>query len=116
MTSRLASFAHALAGLGHIMLREPNARIHLVLTIVALGLSAGLGLSRGDWRWILLMIALVWVAEIFNTALEALADTVHPERADGIRVAKDLSAAAVFVAAVAAAVIGLLTFWPYVFQ
>ena len=116
MRSRLASFAYALAGLGQVMLREPNARIHLAVTGLALGASVLLGLSREDWRWILAMIALVWIAEIVNTALETLCDTLHPAQAEGIRIAKDLAAGAVLVAAVAAAVIGLLTFWPYLFQ
>jgi diacylglycerol kinase len=116
MKSRLASFAHALAGLGQVMLREPNARIHLALTITALGASALLGLSRDDWRWILAMIALVWIAEILNTALETLCDTLHPAEAEGIRIVKDLAAGGVLVAACVAAAVGVLTFWPYLFQ
>lgn len=115
MKARLASFTYALAGLAHMMLREPNARIHFALTIFAIAVSAILGLSREDWRWILLLIALVWMAEIINTAIEHLADTVHPERAEGIRIAKDLAAGAVLVAATAAAVLGIMTFWPYLF-
>ena len=116
MRSRLASLAHALAGLAHIMMREPNARIHLALTVLALGASALLGLSGDDWRWILAMIALVWIAEILNTALETLCDTLHPAQAEGIRIAKDLAAGAVLVAPCVAAAVGVLTFWPYLFQ
>ncbi|MEC7764152.1 MAG: diacylglycerol kinase family protein [Pseudomonadota bacterium] len=98
------------------MLREPNARIHLALTVLALGASALLGLSGDDWRWILAMIALVWIAEIVNTALETLCDTLHPAQSEGIRIAKDLAAGAVLVAACVAAAVGVLTFWPYLFQ
>uniref|UniRef100_UPI0011089AD7 diacylglycerol kinase n=1 Tax=Maritimibacter alexandrii TaxID=2570355 RepID=UPI0011089AD7 len=62
------------------------------------------------------MIALVWIAGILNTALETLADTLHPAQAEGIRIAKDLAAGAVLVAAITAVFVGLLTFWPYLFQ
>ncbi|WP_171043022.1 diacylglycerol kinase [Maritimibacter alexandrii] len=48
MRSRLASFAHALAGLAHIMMREPNARIHLLATAIALGAAIWLGLDGDD--------------------------------------------------------------------
>ena len=116
MRSRLASFAHALAGLAHIMMREPNARIHLLATAIALGAAIWLGLDGDDWRWIVAMIALVWIAEILNTALETLADTLHPAQVEGIRIAKDLAAGAVLVAAITAVLVGLLTFWPYLFQ
>ncbi|MGH7337754.1 MAG: diacylglycerol kinase, partial [Myxococcota bacterium] len=56
--------------------------------------------------------ALVWVAEAFNSALEALADAVHPERDARVGRAKDTAAGAVLVAAIASAVIGALVFGP----
>jgi diacylglycerol kinase len=58
-------------------------------------------------------IVLVWGAEAFNTALEQLADTLHPERDPGIGRAKDVAAAAVLIAALGAAVIGVLVFVPH---
>jgi diacylglycerol kinase (ATP) len=59
-----------------------------------------------------LAIALVWVAEAFNSALEALADAVHPNRDPRVGRSKDLAAGAVLVAAIASAVIGALVFGP----
>jgi diacylglycerol kinase len=59
-------------------------------------------------------MALVWVAEAFNTALEFLADEISLEHRDRIGRAKDLGSAAVLVAALAAAVIGALVFVPHV--
>jgi diacylglycerol kinase (ATP) len=58
-------------------------------------------------------IILVWSAEAFNTALEELADALHPERDPGIGRAKDVAAAAVLIAALGAAVIGMLVFVPH---
>ena len=63
--------------------------------------------------WIIVAITLVWCAEAFNTALEQLADALHPENHPGIGRAKDVAAAAVLIAAVGAAVIGMLVFVPH---
>jgi diacylglycerol kinase len=72
------------------------------------------GLSRGEWLWICVAIVLVWSAEAFNTALEQLADALHPQHHPGIGRAKDLAAGAVLIAAIGAAVIGVMVFWPHV--
>ena len=115
MRGLIASFGYALAGLGAVLLRERNGRIHLAVALrwwspgLGLGVGArGLALARGRDR-------LVWIAEAVNTALETLCDTLHPDRAEGIGRTKDLAAGAVLVAALAAVLIGMLVFWPYVF-
>lgn len=111
----IASFGPALAGLVALVRGEPNARVHLAVTIAVVFAALGLGVSAADWRWIIAAFGMVWVAEGFNTALEALCDRLHPERDDHIGRVKDLAAGAVLVAAITAAAIGVLVFWPYVF-
>lgn len=106
------SFADAGRGIGFLLGGEPNARIHLVATLTAVALGAWLGIGAAEWCWIVLAIAGVWVAEAFNTALEALADAVHPERDARVGRAKDVAAGAVLMAAIAASAIGLLVFAP----
>jgi diacylglycerol kinase (ATP) len=78
-------------------------------------ISAGLWLniSGNDWRWIILAVGLVWVAEIVNTAFEHLCDVVQPEFHVSVKAAKDVAAGAVLVAAIVAALIGLMVFLPY---
>ena len=115
LRARAQSFVDAGRGLAELLGQEPNARIHGVASVAAVALGAWLGLSASEWCWIVLAIALVWVAEAINTALEALADAVHPERDPRIGRAKDLAAGAVLVAAIAAAVIGALLFGPRLF-
>jgi diacylglycerol kinase (ATP) len=109
---RVRSFGHALNGLSAVVRRQHNARIHAVLTLVAILLALWLGISRLEWCALALAIGMVWVAEAFNTALEALADAAVPGRHPKIAEAKDAAAGAVLVAAVAAAVIGAIVFLP----
>lgn len=107
------SFVYALQGLLFLLRSQPNAWVHLLATLAVCAAGFHFGLSRGEWLWICLAIVLVWSAEAFNTALEQLADALHPQRHPGIGRAKDLAAGAVLVAAVGAAVIGVMVFWPH---
>lgn len=109
----LDSLACALKGVVHLVRSQPNARLHLLAAALVCAAGAHVGLSRAEWLWISVAIALVWSAEAFNTALEELADAVHPARHPGVGRAKDAAAAAVLIAAVGAAVIGLLVFVPH---
>jgi diacylglycerol kinase len=110
---RLKSFAYALQGLAHLVRTQPNARLHLLAAVLVCAAGGYVGLSRSEWLWITVAITLVWSAEAFNTALEQLADVLHPQQHPGIGRAKDVAAAAVLIAAVGAAVIGVLVFVPH---
>ena len=110
---RLKSLAHALRGLDCIVRTQPNARLHLLAAALVCAAGVYFGLSRAEWLWISVAIVLVWSAEAFNTALEQLADALHPARHPGIGRAKDVAAAAVLIAALGAVVIGLLVFVPH---
>jgi len=113
LVRRLQSFSYALQGLAHLVRTQPNARVHLLAAVLVCIAGAYFGLSRAEWLWIAAAITLVWSAEAFNTALEQLADALHPKQHPAIGRAKDLAAAAVLIAAVGAAVIGMLVFVPH---
>ena len=109
----LKSFAFALQGMRNLVRTQPNARLHLLAAFLVCAAGVYFGLSRAEWLWITAAIILVWSAEAFNSALEQLADALHPERDPGIGRAKDMAAAAVLIAALGAAVIGMLVFMPH---
>ena len=113
ITSRLKSFTFALRGMGCLVRTQPNARLHLLAAFLVCAAGIYLDLSRAEWLWITVAIALVWSAEAFNTALELLADALHPEQHPEVGRAKDMAAAAVLIAALGAAVIGMLVFVPH---
>lgn len=115
MTVRLVkSFGFALRGIGYVLATQANARIHLVAAAIVCACAWILGLSATDWRWIVVCIALVWFAELMNTAFEYLCDVLSPEHHEAVKRAKDIAAGAVLVCAGMAVVVGALTFWPYV--
>ena len=113
LKGRIDSFGHALRGIASLLAGEPNARIHLLATVVVLMLGLLLDVNRGDWLALLLIIAVVWLAEGMNTALEHLADAAVPEFHPLVRKAKDVAAGTVLVTAVVAVILGLLVFLPY---
>jgi len=114
--SLVSSFRNALTGLNELLRTQRNARIHLGITLAVIGLAAWLRLSAADWALLAVTAALVWTAELINTALEAVVDLASPGRQPLARLAKDLSAAAVLVAAVGAAVVGALVLAPPLFR
>ena len=110
-TSRLASLRHAWLGL-RVFVSQPNARIHTVAAVLVVVLGWWLQVSRGEWLALLLAMGMVLTTEALNTALELAVDRASPEWHPLARDAKDVAAAAVLMASVCAAVVGLVVFVP----
>ncbi|HUS45962.1 MAG TPA: diacylglycerol kinase family protein [Phycisphaerae bacterium] len=115
---RMRSFRHALAGLVFVLRSQHNAWLHAVATVLAVVLGLVLhwtgvkSLSAGEWCVLAAAVTVVWVAEAFNTGLEVMADAVTSERQPVVKIAKDVAAGAVLVAAVGATVVGIVLFLP----
>lgn len=108
----LWAFRCAFHGVKLLLVTQRNARIHAVLTALALGLAAWLELAAGEWIALVLAMGGVWVAEALNTAVEFVVDLVSPHPQELAGWAKDVGAAAVLLASIVAAVIGALIFLP----
>ena len=108
LRSRARSFKYAFEGWWYVIRTQQNAWIHATVSIIVVLLCAWLQLPPRDWAVILLAIAMVWAAEFFNTALEAIVDLASPEMNHLAKIGKDVGAAAVLIAAAAAALIGFL--------
>ena len=109
------SFDHAFAGIYKLIRSESNARIHLFATICALTTGILFRISKSEWCIIIIVIALVWAAEAFNTVIEKLSDHLFPEYHETAQFAKDVAAGAVLVCAMAAFICGLIIFLPKLF-
>ena len=88
------------------------------IELIAAGLVIAAMIIAGVKTWeavvLTIMISAVLILEIVNTALEQLINMLKPQVHPKARVLKDLMAAAVFLASVSAAVVGILIFWPYI--
>jgi len=115
LLSFFEGFAFAAKGLAEAVRTQFNIRFHFVATIIALGLSFYFNLSTSEWCFIILAIAIVWIAELLNTAIEYITDFVSPEYNHIAGKVKDIAAASALVAAIASAAIGLLIFIPKIF-
>lgn len=112
MRKFIRGFGYALNGIWHASITQLNFRVHLVAALVAVYAGYALHISKNEWLWIILSIALVLVAELFNTALEFLVDLVSPEYNKKAGLVKDMSAGAVLITAIGALLIGLMIFLP----
>lgn len=110
---RWPALGYACAGLAVLYRSQIHARVHLLATAAVVALGLALPLARWEWSVLVLAMALVWVAEALNTALEFLADAAVPERHPLIRQAKDVAAGAVLLAALGALTMALLVFSPH---
>ena len=114
--SRKNSFLAAFQGLAFVLRTQRNAWIHLVMTIIVVGINIFLHLDIGEWITILLVIGLVWLAEFLNTAFEVLVDLASPEIHPLAKISKDVGAASVLIAAILAVIIGILILGPAIIQ
>jgi undecaprenol kinase len=98
----------ALAGLREAWRRERSLRTQATIALAAV---AGALILHVEWIWwaaLVIVIALVLVAEVVNSSIEALADHLHPTEHPSIRIAKDMAAGAVLLATFAAIAVGVL--------
>jgi len=110
--SRSDSFVHAFHGWWYVIRTQRNAWIHAVISTLVMLAALWLHLSLRDWAVLFLTIALVWTAEFINTALEAVVDLASPQQHPLAKVGKDVGAAAVLLASLAAILVGLFLLGP----
>jgi diacylglycerol kinase (ATP) len=104
----------AIEGILHGTRTQRHLRYHLYSAAGILILSFILGISRNDFLMIAIMVIIVLVAELLNTAIETMVDILSPGHSEKARIAKDVAAGAVLTTAFGAAVIGYLILIPYI--
>lgn len=109
----LKSFSYAFRGIFFLFKTERNARIQLVIFLFGILLGFVFKITVTEWLVILVFGALVMALEALNTAIENLCDVVSPELKNSIKNVKDVSAGAVLIASIGAALAGIFIFWPY---
>jgi len=97
----------ALAGLAHALRAERSLQTQAVIFVLVIAVLAVLRPAPVWWALVLFASAAVLAAELFNTAIEHLADHLHPELHPAIRIVKDCAAAAVLIAVAGAIGVGV---------
>jgi diacylglycerol kinase len=108
----LRSFSYARAGFAYLVRTQPNFRVHLLAAVAVVGTALAVGATAVEIAILALAIGLVMVGEAFNTALEAVVDLASPAVHPLARIAKDVAAASVLIAAAIAAAVGLMILAP----
>ena len=110
----LKSANFAIEGILHGARTQRHLRYHFVSAAVVLIVSYVLGVTRLEFILLSLAVILVLSAEMFNSAVEAIVDMISPGYTEKARIAKDIAAGAVFIAAFGAAVLGYVILFPYI--
>ena len=110
----IKSFIPAFKGILETLKEGNNFRIQLLAAVVAIICSSILHVRPIEWCIILLCIAIVLSAELFNTAIENIVDKITLEKQEWARKTKDAAAGAVLVLAIIAFIIALIIWLPYV--
>lgn len=110
--SRLDSLSYALAGWLYMLRRQKNTRIQAMATVLVAGLALWLEIDFTGLALLVLVVAMVWMAEFINAAVEAAINISAPQVHPMAKVGKDVASAAVLLGVVAAVLVGLLILGP----
>ena len=109
------SFKDAFAGLWWSLRTQPNFKIHILLSILALWGSYYFELERNEVVLLVFAIVLGLSGEMINTSIESMTDLITDKWHQKAKIAKDVGAAMMLVTAMGALIIAFLIFWPYLF-
>lgn len=113
--STVKSFKYAFQGLRTAINNEPNFRIQIFLALLAMLAGALLKLSLLEWLFLTFTIFFVLILELLNTVLENVVNIASPEINPYAKIAKDVSAAGVLMAAILSIIVGIILFLPKIF-
>jgi diacylglycerol kinase (ATP) len=112
----IKSFGHAFEGLEHAYKRDQNLRIHFFIGTLVVIASIVLQVNPFEMGILGVMILLVMVTEMINTALERMVDLITKEHREDAKIAKDVAAGMVFLTAVGSLIVGVLIFLPHIIK
>jgi diacylglycerol kinase len=110
--NRVESLGYALAGWLYMLRRQKNTRIMSAASLAVFAAALWLQVSLSDWALLIVTVTLVWMAEFLNAAVEAVINLVSPDYHPMAKVGKDVASAAVLLASLASALVGLLVLGP----
>jgi len=112
LRGRLRSVKFSLKGIWLLLTTEDSIKLQLIFGLISIGIACYFNISATEWMLQLIVWSLVLVAEASNTAVEKMADFVHPEYHKKIGFIKDIAAGAPGVAAIFALIIAAIIYTP----
>lgn len=112
----IKSFAFAAAGVKHALQYDQNLRIHFVAAFIVIVVSIFLGVSHFEMGILGIMILLVIITEMINTAIERMVDLITKEHREDAKIAKDVASGMVLVSVVGSLIVGFLIFVPRILE
>jgi diacylglycerol kinase (ATP) len=115
INNRIKSIGFAFKGAMLLIKTESSIQVQLFIGVLMTIIGFIVGLSTTEWIIQTLTIGLILSIESINTAIEEIADFIHPEYHPKIGLIKDIAAGAVFIFAVIAIIIGCIIYFPKIF-
>ncbi|WP_250437073.1 diacylglycerol kinase [Hanstruepera flava] len=115
LVNRLKSIIYAFKGAWILITTEASIKIQVFIGIAMTFVGFYFELTKMEWIIQCLTIGLIIAIEGINTAIEEVADFIHPEKHPKIGLIKDISAGAVFIMAITAIIVGVIIYFPKVF-
>ena len=115
VTGRLKSVNYAVQGAIKLITTEHSIMVQFSLGILVTIAGFYFDISATEWLFQTLAIGFVLSIEGLNTAVEKIADFIHPNYHERIGFIKDIAAGAVFFAGITAIIIGLIIYVPRIF-
>ena len=110
----LKSFSYAWAGIVYAFHRDQNLRVHVLIAFLVIIASIYFKVNAFEMGILGVMILLVMVAEMLNTAIEKMVDLITTEHRENAKIAKDVASGMVLLTAVGSIVVGILVFYPHI--
>ena len=110
------SFSYAAEGIRYAFTNDQNMRIHVVVAILVIIASLIFKVTSGEMGILAVVIILVITTEMINTSIEKMTDLITKEYRTEAKIAKDVAAGMVLIAALGAVIVGIFIFTPYVMK
>ncbi|WP_027137418.1 diacylglycerol kinase [Gaetbulibacter saemankumensis] len=116
LANRLRSIGYALKGALLLIKTEASIQVQFATGLIATAAGFFFNISKQEWLAQIFAIGLVMSIEGLNTAIEEVANFIHPEQHKKIGRIKDIAAGAVFIAAIFATIIGFIIYLPKILK
>lgn len=114
--SLLNSFKYAFEGVWHALKNNRNLRIDFIAALIVIVLSVIFHTNPYEKGVLGITILLVICSEMINTALEEMVNLITNEHKKEAKIAKDVAAGMVLIAAIGSVIVGIFIFAPYIFK